>query len=122
MELDLQSGGRESTARSCVASVVDTDPLLCSSEEVNYLEGTGRGTIIIKLGKGDRVLAFIVATGDADRLTVVTSRGAKKVISTAKYHKTSRAGRGRELLKNGALTGVEWPEVTAPPALTEEEL
>ena len=104
-----------------IVASVKARALLCSSEEVNYLEGTGRGTIMIKLAKGDRVLAFIAAASDEDRLTVITSRGAKKVISTAKYNKTSRAGRGRELLKNSALTGIEWPEVTAPPALTEEE-
>ena len=104
-----------------IVASVKARALLCSSEEVNYLEGTGRGTILIKLAKGDRVLAFMAAAGAEDRLTVITSRGAKKVISTARYNKTSRAGRGRELLKNGALTGVEWPEVTTPPALTEEE-
>ena len=105
-----------------IVASVKARALLCSSAEVNYLEGTGRGTILIKLAKGDRVLTFMAAGSAEDRLTVVTSRGAKKVISTAKYNKTSRAGRGRELLKNGALTGVEWPEVTTPPALDEEEL
>ena len=104
-----------------IVASVKARALLCSSEEINYLEGAGRGTIIIKLGKRDRVLAFIAAASDSDRLNLVTNRGAKKIISTAKYNKTSRAGRGRELLKNGALTGVEWPEVMAPPALTEEE-
>ena len=83
--------------------------LLCASEEVNYLEGTGRGTILIKLGKGDRVLGFRAAASDTDSLVVVTNRGAKKTINTARYEVTSRAGRGRELLKNGTLDSIVRP-------------
>lgn len=103
-----------------IVASVGARVLLCSAEDVNYLEGTGRGTILIKLAKGDRVLAFVAATDENDALTVVTNRGAKKTISTAKYGKSSRGGRGRELLKNGTLTDVEWPEVEAPPSLGEE--
>ncbi len=77
--------------------------LLCPVEEVNYLEGTGRGVILIKLGKGDRVLGFIAAANKSDALTVVTGRGARKSVSQSRYGVTSRAGRGRELLKNGTL-------------------
>ena len=88
--------------------------LLCPAEEVNYLEGTGRGLILIKLGKGDRVLGFVAATTGQDGLSVVTSRGAKKTISTERYEVTSRAGRGRPLLKNGELTEILRPEVSAP--------
>jgi DNA gyrase/topoisomerase IV subunit A len=95
--------------------------LLCSAEEVNYLEGTGRGLILIKLGKGDRVLGFVSAASDQDALTVVTSRGAKKTISTARYEVTSRAGRGRELLKNGNLEEILRPEVNAPPPIEGAE-
>ncbi len=103
-----------------IVASVKARALLCSIEEVNYLEGSGRGTILIKLAKGDRVLAFIAARSGDDRLTVLTNRGAKKTISTTKYGKTSRAGRGRELLKNGTLAGVEWPEVAAPEDLGQE--
>ena len=87
--------------------------LLCSVVEVNYLEGVGRGTILIKLGKGDRVLGFLAAS-EQDRLTVVTNRGAEKTISPARYERTSRAGRGRELLKNGTLVALVRPEVQGP--------
>jgi DNA gyrase subunit A len=100
-----------------IVASVKARALLCSTDEINYLEGYGRGTILIKLAKGDRVLAFVAARSGDDKLTVLTNRGAKKTISTAKYGKTSRAGRGRELLKNGTLSGVEWPEVAAPELL-----
>jgi DNA gyrase subunit A len=88
--------------------------LLCPAEEVNYLEGTGRGLILIKLGKGDRVLGFVATARKDEGLTVVTNRGAQKKITRESYGVTSRAGRGRELLKNGTLTGIAWPEVPAP--------
>ncbi len=93
--------------------------LLCPSEDINYLEGTGRGVILIKLAKNDRVLAFVAAKDNNDRLIVETSRGAKKIIGTGRYEVTSRAGRGRELLKNGTLVGFERPEVVAPMPLDE---
>ncbi len=93
--------------------------LLCSVEEVNYLEGTGRGVILIKLGKGDQVLGFIAAASKADALTVVTSRGAKKSVSQSRYGVSSRAGRGRELLKNGTLIEIIRPEVTSPEPFDE---
>jgi DNA gyrase subunit A len=93
--------------------------LLCSVEELNYLEGTGRGVILIKLGKGDRVLGFIAAAEKADALTVVTNRGAKKSVSPSRYGVTSRAGRGRELLKNGTLIDIIRPDVTSPEPFDE---
>ncbi|HXV62969.1 MAG TPA: DNA topoisomerase (ATP-hydrolyzing) [Vicinamibacteria bacterium] len=95
--------------------------LLCRAEEVNYLEGSGRGTILIKLGKADRVLGFIAAR-DGEALTVVTSRGARKSISATRYDVTSRAGRGRELLRNGTLSGIVRPEVTGPPPIEGSEV
>ena len=96
--------------------------LLCAVDEVNYLEGTGRGVILIKLGKGDRALGFGVASSDRDKLVVRTSRGAEKTISSGKYEITSRAGRGRELLKNGTLNEIVRPEVHAPAPLDPDEL
>jgi len=93
--------------------------LLCKAEEINYLEGTGRGTILIKLAKDDRVIGFTAASSHEDKLVVITNRGARKTISTGRYARTSRAGRGRELLKNGRLTAIERPEVTAPAPLPE---
>jgi DNA gyrase subunit A len=93
--------------------------LLCPVEELNYLEGTGRGLILIKLRKGDRVLGFVAAAKESDALTVVTSRGAKKSVSQSRYGVTSRAGRGRELLKNGTLIDVIRPDVTSPEPLDE---
>ena len=49
-----------------------------------------------------------------------TNRGAEKIVSTSRYETTSRAGRGRELLKNGTLTGVVRPPIEAPAPLPED--
>jgi DNA gyrase subunit A len=91
--------------------------LLCKVEEIHYLEGIGRGIILIKLAKGDRVLGFAATATKNEGLTVVTSRGAQRSITPSEYGVTSRAGRGRELLKNGSLTAVVPPEVKGPELL-----
>jgi DNA gyrase subunit A len=98
-----------------IAATEKARVLLCKVEEINYLEGTGRGTILIKLSKGDRVLGFAAAGKKDAELTVTTNRGAQKSVSASSYGITSRAGRGRELLKNGTLTGIVRREVEAPP-------
>ena len=80
--------------------------MLCPVVEVNFLSGPGRGVILIKLAKDDRVLGFVASTGDRDLLTVETSRGAEQTVSTTKYEVTGRGGRGRELLQRGQFTRV----------------
>jgi DNA gyrase subunit A len=95
--------------------------LLCKVEEIHYLEGIGRGLILIKLAKGDRVLGFAATATKDEGLTVVTSRGAERSITPSEYGVTSRAGRGRELLKNGTLTAVVAPEVKGPELLEGQE-
>jgi DNA gyrase subunit A len=97
-----------------IAATAAARVLLCKLEEINYLEGTGRGLILIKLGKGDKVLGFTASARKDHGLTVVTNRGAQKSVTPSTYGVTSRAGRGRELLKNGTLTGIVLPEVTGP--------
>jgi DNA gyrase/topoisomerase IV subunit A len=99
-----------------IAATADARGLLCRADEVNYLSGPGKGVMLIKLGKEDRVLGFIASTGDRDLLTVETSRGAEQTISTGKYGVTGRGGKGRELLQRGQFSRVIWPvpDVPAP--------
>ncbi|HEY3045210.1 MAG TPA: DNA gyrase C-terminal beta-propeller domain-containing protein, partial [Vicinamibacterales bacterium] len=102
-----------------IAATAEGRGLLAKAEEVNYLSGPGKGVILIKLGKDDRVLGFIASTGDRDLLTVETTRGAEQTISTAKYEVTGRGGKGRELLQRGQFTRVVWPTPDAPAPLAE---
>ncbi len=93
--------------------------ILCPASEVNFLSGPGKGVILIKLAKDDRLLGFIASTGDRDLMTVETSRGGTQTISTAKYEVTSRGGKGREILKRGSFSRVVPPEPAVPVMLDE---
>jgi DNA gyrase subunit A len=99
-----------------IAATREARAMLTKAGEVNFLSGPGRGVILIKLDKDDRVLGFIASSGDRDLMTVETSRGAEQTISTTKYEVTGRGGKGRELLQRGQFTRVVWnpPEAPAP--------
>jgi DNA gyrase subunit A len=104
-----------------IAATAEGRGILSKAEEVNYLSGPGKGVLLIKLGKEDRVLGFIASRGDRDLLTVETTRGAEQTISTAKYEVTGRGGKGRELLQRGQFTKILWPMPDAPQPLTASE-
>ena len=92
---------------------------LCSAEEINYLAGPGRGLIMMKVAKDDRLIGFKASQSDRDLLQVVTGQGSTRNISTAKYTATSRGGKGREILKRGFIKHIVPEEVTAPVLLDE---
>jgi DNA gyrase subunit A len=93
--------------------------IVCSAEEINYLSGPGKGVMLVKLSKTDKLVGFKASTGDRDLLTVKTNRGAEKTISTAKYRVTSRGGRGTEIQKHGKIVSVITPPVAAPEPFSE---
>mgnify|MGYP003693694605 CR=1 FL=1 len=101
-----------------IAATAEARGILAKADEVNYLSGPGKGVMLIKLGKDDRVLGFIASTGDRDLLTVGTTRGGEQTISTTKYEVTGRGGKGRELLQRGGFARVIWPMPDAPPPLS----
>jgi DNA gyrase/topoisomerase IV subunit A len=90
--------------------------LLCAVDEVNYLSGPGRGVQLLKLRSGDRLLGFRAALSDRDTLTVRTSLGGEQRINTAKYERTGRGGKGREIIKRGQLLEVV-PDPPQAPSL-----
>ena len=95
----------------------DCRAMVCPAEEINYLSGAGRGVMLIKLAKTDRLIGFKPSTGDRDLLLVETNRGAQKTISTTKYRTTSRGGKGNEIQKNGKIAKIIVPPVEAPAEL-----
>jgi DNA gyrase subunit A len=101
-----------------IAATAEGRGILAKADEVNFLSGPGKGVLLIKLGKEDRVLGFIASAGDRDLLTVETTRGAEQTISTAKYEVTGRGGKGRELLQRGGFTRILWPNPEAPASLS----
>ena len=102
-----------------LAVSADCRAMVCRAEEVNYLSGPGKGVLLIKLAKTDRLVGFKPSQGDRDLLVVETNRGAKKTISTAKYRVTSRGGKGTEIQKNGKIAKVLIPPPGAPTPLEE---
>ena len=97
----------------------DARAILCPVAEVNYLAGPGRGVILMKIAKDDRLLGFKVSKGDRDLLEVETAQGGARTISTAKYEITGRGGKGKEILKRGTITRIIPGEIE-PPVMLEE--
>jgi DNA gyrase subunit A len=95
----------------------DCRAMICSVEEINYLSGAGKGVMLIKLAKTDKLVGFKPSASERDLLTVETNRGAKKTISTVKYRVTARGGRGTEIQKNGKITKILRPPIEAPSEL-----
>ena len=95
--------------------------MLCRVSEINYLSGPGKGVILLKVKRdADRVLGFVVSSGDRDLLTVETTRGATQTISTAKYEVTGRGGKGRELLQRGQFTRIVPLPIETPEPLSAD--
>jgi DNA gyrase subunit A len=93
--------------------------LICKAEEVNRLEGPGKGVRVIKVGEGDQVIGFL-AGGKQDALRVETEKGSRKfTISAQAKSAVSRGGKGKQLIKRGELVLSE-PAVEIP-SLGEEE-
>jgi DNA gyrase/topoisomerase IV subunit A len=92
--------------------------LLCKADEINFLGGPGKGVLLIKLEKDDRLVAAIIATGERDTLTVKMSTGGEQRLNTARYKVTSRGGKGHEFVSRGQVVEVLHDPVLAPAPLT----
>jgi DNA gyrase subunit A len=90
--------------------------LLAPVEDVNYLNGPGKGVVLIKLDDDDQVVGFKVAKDKNDALVLESSGGGERKVSAAEYKATGRGGKGHEVLKRGNLVRAipTPPEVPAP--------
>ncbi len=91
--------------------------LLCKADEINFLSGPGKGVLLIKLDKDDRLVGVILATDDRDTLTVKTSMGGEQRLNTGRYKVTGRGGRGHEFVSRGQIVEVVYQPVAAPQPL-----
>jgi DNA gyrase subunit A len=91
--------------------------MVCKADEINFLSGPGKGVLLIKLDKGDQLLAAITATGERDTLTVKTSMGGEQRLNTGRYKVVGRGGRGHEFVSRGQIVEVLYEPVQPPPAL-----
>ncbi len=94
--------------------------LICDAEEAALLQGPGKGVKLIKLDKGDALLAAKLLYRPSDALTVEKGSGTKLMISTRKYKPVGRGGKGHAMFQRGSLKRalIDPPEV---PELPEEE-
>ncbi|MCZ6792162.1 MAG: DNA topoisomerase IV subunit A [Planctomycetota bacterium] len=88
--------------------------LLFRAALVKFLSGAGRGVIGIKLGKGDRLIAWRLSRGPKDALVVYTTGNRRVEVSQRRYSVTGRGGKGTEVIRRGGLSRVEPPEIVLP--------
>jgi DNA gyrase subunit A len=112
---------RVSGKETLIAATRERRALLCKASEVSYLSGAGRGVVLVKVEPPDAVIGFTVARSDDDALVVETSMGGEQRISPSKYELSGRGGRGREVIKRGALVKRVLPALEAPPALDGQD-
>ncbi|HEY1628442.1 MAG TPA: DNA topoisomerase (ATP-hydrolyzing) [Tepidisphaeraceae bacterium] len=91
--------------------------LLCKADEINFLSGAGKGVLLIKLEKDDRLMAAILSTGERDTLTVKMSTGGEQRLNTGRYKVTGRGGKGHEFVSRGQIVEVMNQPVAAPAPL-----
>jgi DNA gyrase subunit A len=104
-------------SETIIAASVQRRVMVCRSDEINFLSGAGKGVLLIKLDKSDRLIAAITAVDDRDTLTVKTSMGGEQRLNTGRYRVTGRGGRGNEFVSRGQIVEVMYEPVKAPPAL-----
>ncbi len=88
--------------------------MVCKSDEINFLSGAGKGVLLIKLEKEDKLLAAITATGERETLTVKTSMGGEQRLNTARYKVTGRGGKGHEFVSRGQIVEVIYEKPAVP--------
>ena len=99
----------------CVACVTkQRRALVCEAEDVSLLAGAGRGVMLIKLQKGDEVLAARVLAYDDDVLIAKREGGSEYRVTLRKYEVVSRGGKGFQLFTRGAVEGEVYQEPEIP--------
>jgi DNA gyrase subunit A len=92
--------------------------LLCAVDEVSYLSGPGKGVLLVKLDEDDALVGMKAVKDDQETLVLETSLGGEQRISTAKYERSGRGGKGREVIKRGKFTRVVTETPSAPEPLS----
>ena len=83
--------------------------LVCKAEEINQLEGPGRGVTVIKTEDDDAVVGFIASASKADHLVLETEGGKKFEIAADKGKVVARGGKGNQLAKRTTVHLVRPP-------------
>ena len=114
---EVTFAGTVTGSETIIAASRSRRVLLCKADEINFLGGPGKGVLLIKLDKDDKLLAAIIAADDRDTLTVKTSMGGEQRLNTGRYKITRRGGRGHEFVSRGQIVEVLYEPVKVPAAL-----
>ncbi len=103
-----------------VTATRDGHVLHCKADEINKLEGPGRGVTVIKTAEDDHVIGFIAGRGKADTLTIETDKSGKQFVLPADPKEVSaRGGKGHQVMKRVTFKVVEKPVTIQPLANAE---
>jgi len=86
--------------------------LHCKAEEINKLEGPGRGVTVVKTGDDERVIGF-VAGDKATTMVIENAAGKAWTLHADPKEVTARGGKGHQLQKKTTFTRPPVP-VTIP--------
>ena len=104
-------------SETIIAASQNRRAMICDAGEINFLGGPGKGVLLIKLEKEDKLLAAITAVDDRDTLTVKMSTGGEQRLNTGRYKKTGRGGKGHEFVSRGQVEEIVYEAVPAPAPL-----
>ena len=87
-----------------IVGTLKSHVLSCKANEINKLEGAGKGVTVIKTGPEDRVIGFVAGTGKNDVLAMQSTTGTKKFeVSVDGRRLSARGGKGKQLVKRSQL-------------------
>ena len=89
----------------CVASE-NGFALIFPVDQLSIVKTAAKGVIAMRLGKGDHVVGFTLATAAREGLTVETTRGRQETIRTTKYEVSNRGNKGRAIVKRDGIRRV----------------
>lgn len=92
--------------------------LICDQDDVSLLAGAGKGVMLIRLEKDDRLVGAQLLTSPSDSFELEKENGTLLTITTRKYNVVSRAGKGFALFQRGSLVRAV-PQVPVVPVLPE---
>jgi DNA gyrase subunit A len=101
-----------------IAATAEGRALLCGLDEVGYLSGPGKGVLLVKLEKDDSLVGMKATGFTNDPLILETSLGGEYRVEIDKYDRSSRGGKGREVIKRGKFVRVVPNAPTAPEPLS----
>ena len=97
-----------------VVATRDAHVLVCAADDINKLEGPGRGVTVIKTDEDDAVVGFISAATKSEQLVLETEGGKKIEVAADPKKASSRGGKGHQVIKRTSVRVVRPPVQITP--------